>query len=90
MTSPTPRVRSKRVKEDWMMTPSITQTKTIKLLRVERGIAYFEDGWWMHDTDRHDMKMGKRVKPDYETKQIVIDKTIYPDAWPPKPIKPKH
>jgi hypothetical protein len=55
-----------------------------KLIKVERGIAYFEDGWWMHDTDRWELETRRKnfeftyVKANKETKQIEIDYTVYP------------
>ena len=59
-------------------------TETKHLVKVERGIAYFEDGWWMHDSDRWELERKRQnfqiphVKRNEETKQIEIDYTIYP------------
>ena len=57
-----------------------TNSKTTKYLRTERGIPYFEDGWWMHDTDRHEAnkRINCPLKRNDKTKQITIDYTIYP------------
>jgi hypothetical protein len=61
-----------------------TKDTKFKLLHVDRGIAYFEGGWWMHDQDRWILERIRnsfgipRIKVNKETKQIEIDKTIYP------------
>jgi hypothetical protein len=61
-----------------------TKSEDKKLVKVERGIAYFEDGWWMHDADRWELERRRRnfqfayVKRNDKTKQIEIDYTVYP------------
>jgi hypothetical protein len=60
-------------------------TTDFKYLHTERGIAYFEGGWWMLEEDRleNNRKLNNfhypvALKRNDETKQITIDKTIYP------------
>lgn len=54
------------------------------LERVERGIAYFQGGWWMRQADWHEsnrrLEETRRVvlKRNDKTKQVEIDDTIYP------------
>ena len=61
------------------MEPTRHETsKDIKYLRTERGIAYFEEGWWMHDVDRLQGYPGRPMRRNEETKQIEPDYTIYP------------
>lgn len=55
-----------------------------KLLKIERGIAYFEGGWWMHEADMYESRrrleefLRVALKRNDETKQIEIDYTVYP------------
>lgn len=55
-----------------------------KYLHTNRGIAYFEGGWWMLEDDR--LEANRKINNFFsvpmrrndETKQITIDDTIYP------------
>lgn len=71
----------KKYESDVAIDPRNIAVETVSLLRVERGIAYFEGGYWMHDSDRHELNNNKRkVRPkvNKETKQVEIDYTIVP------------
>jgi hypothetical protein len=54
------------------------------LLYVKEGIAYFEGGYWMLDSDRWENEKRRKnfeypqVRLNKETKQIELDRTIYP------------
>lgn len=59
--------------------PRSMAIETVKYLHTDRGIAYFEGGWWMHEADRmRDARKYPNVKANKETKQIEIDNTLYP------------
>lgn len=60
--------------------------QVFKYLYSERGIAYFEGGWWMHDSDRLSFNgVPRPLRRNEETKQIMIDDTVF--TIRPKPSK---
>lgn len=78
--SPAPSAINHRTNFMELFTQGIS--KEIKYLHTERGIAYFEEGWWMHEQDRlemnHHFMLPRPMRGNEETKQISPDDIIYP------------
>lgn len=63
-----------------------TKSKEHKIVRKDRGILYFEGGWWCHESDWWKAERNKTPRNGYhtvlrankETKQIELDGFILP------------